>query len=75
MNSRSRGALPACYSDVYMDGVLVYGGSGSDLFDLNSLMPQMLEAIEFYASGSYVPAEYNRQGSTCGVLLFWTRRG
>lgn len=75
MTNRSRGAPSACYSDVYLDGVLVYGGSGSDLFDLNSLMPAMLEGIEFYVSGSHVPSEYNRQGAACGVLLFWTRRG
>jgi carboxypeptidase family protein/TonB-dependent receptor-like protein len=73
--SRSRGAPNACYSDVYLDGVAVYAGSGSDLFDLNTLVPEMLEAIEFYVSGSHVPPEYNRTGSLCGVLLFWTRRG
>jgi hypothetical protein len=74
-NNRARGAPSACYSDVYLDGVLVYGGSGSDLFDLNSLLPAMLEGIEVYPSGSHAPPEYNRLGATCGVLIFWTRRG
>ena len=73
-NNRNRGATPACYSDVYLDGTLVYGGTGSALFDLNTLVPPMLEGIEFYASGNAVPPEYNRQGAHCGVILFWTRR-
>lgn len=73
-NSNSLGAPNACYTDVYMDGVLVYGGSGSDLFDLNSVLPAILEGVEFFTA-SQVPPEYNRNGSACGVLLFWTRRG
>jgi hypothetical protein len=75
VTNRNRGAPSACSSDVYLDGVLVYGGTGSDLFDVNSMVPAMLEGIEFYVSGSHVPPEYNRLGSACGVLLFWTRRG
>jgi hypothetical protein len=73
--SAARGARPACYSDVYMDGIMLYGGGAGELYDLNTLTPAMLEAIEWFVSGGHIPPEYNRSGSACGVLLLWTRRG
>jgi hypothetical protein len=47
---RRRGA-PArrCYVDVYLDGVAVYGGPVGSLFDVNSISPNSIEGIEFYA--------------------------
>lgn len=77
--SALRGARPACYSDVYLDGTLIYGGSVSptepgSLVDLNTFAAVTLEAIEYFAGPAQVPPEYNRSGSACGVLLLWTRR-
>jgi hypothetical protein len=75
--NRNQGAKPDCYSDVYIDGSLVYGGSfpGEPLFDINSLSPSGIEAVEFYSGPSQVPVQYNKTGSVCGVLLIWTRVG
>lgn len=74
--SYQRGARPACYADVYLDGVRVYTGvSGASLWDVNSIEPGSLEAIEYYSGVAQIPIQYRRSGQPCGVLLLWTRRG
>lgn len=71
---------PPCYASVYLDGTVVFT-SGQErnasrpddvLFDVNSIDPSTLSAIEFYTSAQ-VPAQYNKTGSSCGVLLLWTK--
>jgi hypothetical protein len=71
---------PPCYASVYVDGTVVFT-SGQErnasrpddvLFDINSIDPSHLSAIEFYTSAQ-VPAQYNKTGSSCGVLLIWTK--
>ena len=85
LNSAMKGALrpPPCYADVYLDGVVVYtlgsehritGVAPDDiLFDVNSLDPGEIAALEFYAGPAQTPVRYNRAGSACGVLLIWTK--
>ena len=75
--NRNQGAKPDCYSDVYLDGAMIYGAgyAGEPLFDINSLSPSSIEGVEFYSGPSQVPAQYNKTGSVCGVLLIWTRLG
>lgn len=72
---RLAGAGPACYMDVYLDGALVYNSSAryAPLFDLNSIGPGSIEAIEVYAAGSQLPAQFHRTGSGCGAMLIWLR--
>lgn len=60
-----------CYADVYLDGVIV--SSGGPEFDVNTLDPAHVSAIEFYSGPSQTPAQYNKTGSVCGVLLIWTK--
>ena len=69
------GARVACYMDVYVDGTLVYDASSRrvPLFNLNSISPGEIEAIEVYTSAAQIPAQYNRTSGGCGVLLIWTR--
>jgi hypothetical protein len=69
-----------CYPDVYMDGVVVYSsgmeteqGVGDVRFDVNSIDPGHVSAIEFYGGSAQMPAQYNRTGSACGALLIWTK--
>lgn len=69
-----RGARPACYSNVYVDGAIVYTSGMGDLFDINQIGPDQIEAIEFYSGGAQVPSRFNRTNSACGVLVVWTRR-
>jgi len=72
---RLAGAGPACYMDVYIDGALVYNSSMryAALFDLNSIEPASIEAMEVYSSGSNLPAEFQRTGGGCGAVLIWMR--
>ena len=69
------GARPACYMDVYLDGILVFDSRypQNGLFDVNQLRPEAIEGIEVYTSAAQIPAKYNRRASGCGVLLIWIR--
>jgi len=70
-----RGARPACYTHVWIDGVQVYRGrSGDPLFNLNSINPEEIEALEYYRGAAETPPKYAVLGSTCGVLVIWLRR-
>jgi hypothetical protein len=72
----ARGFRPACYMDVYMNGMLVYQFGQSPpqpLFDFSTLKTQDFEAIEVYTSASNVPAQYSRTSGGCGAVLFWSR--
>ena len=70
----ARGARPQCYALVWLDGVLVYGYRDREpLFDVNSVSPADLEAIEYYAGGGQVPTKLAGSNAACGVLVLWTR--
>lgn len=65
-----------CKAMIWLDGLKV----GTD-FNINSLDPSVIAAVEWYASEATVPAKYNviqRDGSLfnprfCGVLAIWLR--
>jgi hypothetical protein len=74
-SDRKSGAKPGCYAQVYLDNMRVYGGkAGESLFDMNSLSPDRVEAIEYYSSPATTPAKYSGLGATCGVVVLWSRR-
>jgi hypothetical protein len=54
-----------CQVAVYFDGVRVSTGEG-DLVPL-----RLLAGVEYYTPG-FVPVQYRRLGSECGVMLRWT---
>jgi hypothetical protein len=56
----------SCTPDIYIDNQRL--GQG---LDVDQLRPEELLAIEVYMAGS-IPQYYT--SSTCGVILFWTRR-
>jgi hypothetical protein len=71
----AKGAKPACYVDVWMDNTMVYSGRPKEpLFNVNSLTPDEVESIEFYAGPAQTPVRYSRPGAKCGVLVIKTRR-
>lgn len=72
-----RGARLACYMDAYVDGVMVYNATQRrvPLFDVNSIPPGQIAAVEVYTGSSQIPAQYNRTSGGCGVMLIWTRDG
>ncbi|MDB4877898.1 MAG: hypothetical protein JWM41_4344 [Gemmatimonadetes bacterium] len=56
-----------CASQVYIDGV------PSTDNDLQKIKVDEFAGVEYYAGGATTPPQYNRTGSACGVLLFWSR--
>ena len=71
---RARGASTGlCYAAVVLNNVFVYRGTGDDLFDVNSLAPDEVLAIEVYRGGASMPLEYNTTRSTCGLLVIYTK--
>ncbi len=79
-NNRTAGS---CFLQVVIDGMVVWspetGSQRSTSFgppDLGNLVAvSELIGIEVYSGLAGVPAMYRRQGNSCGVVLFWTRRG
>lgn len=64
-----------CYVRVYLDNAMVYRGRPREpLFDVNSIAPAQVEAIEYYSSRMQAPARYSGSESECGVLVIWTRK-
>lgn len=58
---------------IFLDGMLL--GNGMEL-DLDALVPvQDLEGVEVYGGAATLPPEFDRPGSHCGVVAFWTRSG
>ncbi|MEO6866367.1 MAG: carboxypeptidase-like regulatory domain-containing protein, partial [Gemmatimonadaceae bacterium] len=71
---RQRGAGPACYAQVYVDGIRLYTpAQGAKLFDVNSIPVTGLKAVEYFPGAAETPPEYGGTGASCGTLLIWTR--
>jgi hypothetical protein len=58
-----------CTFDVYLDGALLY----RDNADLEMMQVNALGGVEIYKGAAAIPSEYNMTGSSCGVLLLWSR--
>lgn len=63
----AQSARRGCPPTVYVDGVRWTDN------DLEKLRINEFSGVEWYPGPSTVPAMYNMTGSSCGVLLFWTR--
>lgn len=60
-----------CFASVMVDGVMVYrGGQRQTLFDINSIRPEEMAGVEFYAGSASMPIEYN---AGCALVVIWTR--
>ena len=70
-----RGLSPAiCLVNVMLDGIVVYNGApGQPPFDVNSLQPGEISAVEYYGGPSRVPAALNATSGACGLIGIWTR--
>ena len=64
----------ACFSQVYLDDMLLYRGEGGVVPDINRFSPAEIEAIEYYAGPAQTPLKYSRLDSECGVVVIHTRR-
>lgn len=63
-----------CYSQIYLDDVLLNPSNPTEPFDINTIVISQIEAIEYYSGPAQTPAKYNRLGAHCGTLVLWTRR-
>jgi hypothetical protein len=70
-----QGLIVACYAQVYVDRILMNRGPPTEPFDLSTISPSQIEAIEYYATPAEMPMKYdNTRGSVCGVVQIWLRR-
>ncbi len=69
-----RSGLSACYSAVVLDGVWVYSGlPGQPLFNINGIPAESVRAVEIYRSTAEIPAEFNKTGNFCGLVVIWLK--
>jgi hypothetical protein len=61
---------PACSVQLFVDGTYTATDRGHLS---NEVEPGDVEAVEVYRSAAETPAEFRRQGATCGVIVIWTR--
>lgn len=71
---RYHGMRTACYAQVYVNRQLMNPGKPTPRFNVNSILPSSVEAIEVYASRMQTPPQYNTANAMCGVVVIWTRR-
>jgi hypothetical protein len=63
-----------CYARVYLDHLEIYSGrDGERLFDLATISPDRIEAIEYYARPAESPPKYGKLNVPCGVLVIHSR--
>lgn len=68
--TRSRRRNQECPVLLYLDGAFM----GNTLTtDVEVIPISAVEAVETYSRPAQMPPEYNRLGSDCGVIAFWTR--
>jgi len=67
----SRSALRGggCSFDVYIDGLRI----SDERRDLEKIRISEIGGVEVYSGPATIPPLYNMTGSTCGVVLFWSR--
>lgn len=73
----------SCFLQVVIDGMVVWTPETNSERVTSFAPPDLahlvevsdLVGIEVYSGVAGIPAMYRRQGNTCGVILFWTRRG
>jgi hypothetical protein len=79
-NKRTTGRLAMsgsdCPVDIYLDGSVYFqavGARAQSGNDLQRLQATQFAAVEYYSGAARIPAEFNKTGAVCGVLLLWTR--
>lgn len=75
VGSRASGrATGTCYTAVMLDNVWVYDGDRTQTpFNVNSINPDDLAALEYYRGLSNTPVELQGIRNSCGVLVLWTK--
>lgn len=67
-----RGAT--CFTAVMLDGTWMYDGDRLQApFDVNSIVPEDIAAVEYYRGLSNTPVELQGIRLSCGALVIWTK--
>jgi hypothetical protein len=69
VNSPRQGICPV---QVIIDDIVQNSSTGAAGFDIDSIDPDRIAAVEFYTVSNR-PAQFNRGGAPCGTLVIWTR--
>ncbi len=70
----ARTGRTACFTAVMLDNVWVYDGQPTQTpFNVNSLLPDDIAAVEYYRGLSNTPVELQGRRQSCGVLVIWTK--
>ena len=62
------GANGICLAAVMVDGLMM-----PTPFDINSIKPEEMAGVEYYAGGASMPIAYNGTRGACGLVVIWTR--
>ncbi|MBX7119503.1 MAG: TonB-dependent receptor [Gemmatimonadaceae bacterium] len=74
IGSRASTRGTTCYTAVMLDGTWMYDGDRWQTpFNVNSLNPDDIAAIEYYRGLSNTPVELQGIRNSCGVLVIWTK--
>ncbi|MSR07279.1 MAG: hypothetical protein EXR93_09480 [Gemmatimonadetes bacterium] len=63
---------PTQWPRIYLDALLM--NMGEQAFDLNTIPPVDILAIEVYNSVSEIPLQFGGTNAICGVIVIWTKR-
>lgn len=72
--SFSAGPYGRCFPRVVLDGLVINRGGDEPAALDRMLDPAAVAGVEVFPTSSGVPAQYGGVGSSCGVILIWTRR-
>ena len=61
-----------CPVQVIIDDIVQNSSTGAAGFDIDSIDPDRIAAVEFYTVSNR-PEQFNRGGAPCGTLVIWTR--
>jgi len=63
--------VTVCAALIFVDGAYVGNTGTVDVDDV--LDVEFIDAIEAYSGAGNLPAQFNREGSDCGVIVAWSR--
>ena len=70
----SSGPYGRCFPRVVLDGLVINRGGDEPAMLDRVLDPAAVAGVEVFPTAAGVPAQYGGIGSSCGVILIWTRR-
>jgi hypothetical protein len=69
-----QGVQRACYSLVFWDNNAMNATRPTMPFDINSVDPGSIEALEWYTSPLQIPGKYAGRNPECGLLILHSLR-